>query len=352
MTTGRDGDEVNVAEETPHDAVGAYVLDALPEDERAAFVAHLATCEACRREVAQLTPVVALLPRLLELDDDVDEGAGGSGQAPPLPSPDLRDRILEAARVEGRPAVEPETAAEPAPQRIESPFAPQEPIAFPPPKAESRGRGGTGTGSGMAPATPWETMGRFGSGWLAAAALAIVAVGAVIWALSLQGTIDDKDQQLAAQNQQLADKDRQIADFRRQANASAWHLVPGSSDQANQSGTLLYSLPDQTAALVVQNMPALPSDQVYQSWLIKGNNAPVPGPTFTVDDTGTGSVPIMGADTPSYNVVAVTQEPQGGSTSPTMPILLQGQLTGAAGALPGLGIAAVHLAPPEAESSH
>jgi anti-sigma-K factor RskA len=288
--------------------------------------------------------VVALLPRLLELDIDIDEGVGESGQAPPLPSPNLRDRILETARVEGRPAVEPETADEPAPRRIESPFAPQEPIVFPPPRADSRGRGGTGTGSGMAPATPWETMGRFGSGWLAAAVLAIVAVGAVIWALSLQSTIDDKDQQ-------LADKDRQIADFRRQANASAWHLVPGSSDQANQSGTLLYSLPDQTGALVVQDMPELPPDQVYQSWLIKGNNAPVPGPTFTVDDTGTGSVPIVGADTPSYNVVAVTKEPQGGSTAPTMPILLQGQLTGAAGALPGLGIAAVHLAPPDAERS-
>ncbi|MFJ5776417.1 anti-sigma factor domain-containing protein [Streptomyces sp. NPDC093094] len=47
--------------EDPHLAVGAYVLHALPPDEEAAFERHLDGCEACRREVAELTETVARL---------------------------------------------------------------------------------------------------------------------------------------------------------------------------------------------------------------------------------------------------------------------------------------------------
>ncbi|MFD6279337.1 anti-sigma factor domain-containing protein [Streptomyces sp. NPDC060209] len=47
----------------PHESSGAYVLHALPEDERRAFEAHLAECEACRREVAELQATAALLGR-------------------------------------------------------------------------------------------------------------------------------------------------------------------------------------------------------------------------------------------------------------------------------------------------
>jgi anti-sigma-K factor RskA len=345
VATDRDVDQLNQSEGEPHDAVGAYVLDALPEDERAAFAAHLRTCESCRREVAQLTPVVGLLPRLLELDLDVDEETGASAFVPPVPSSNLRDRILDAARAEGRPAVQPEVVAEPAPvqvvperpevserpERVESPFAPQEPVAFPPVRARGRIRGGVRT----APSTPWETLGRINAGWLAAAVMAIVAVGAIIYALALQGTIDDKD--------------REIAALRSRSTAVAWHLAPGGTDPASQSGTFLFSLPDQTGALVVRNMPQLAPDKVYQSWLIKGGNDPEPGPTFTVDASGTGSVPIVNAGATTYNIMAVTTEPTGGSPSPTSDILLAGELGGAAGALPALNIAAIQLTPPDGD---
>jgi anti-sigma-K factor RskA len=44
------------------DAAGAYVLGALPDDERRGFEAHLATCEACRAEVDELGGAADLLP--------------------------------------------------------------------------------------------------------------------------------------------------------------------------------------------------------------------------------------------------------------------------------------------------
>ncbi|BDH06260.1 MULTISPECIES: anti-sigma factor [Streptomyces] len=65
-----------------HDAVGAYVLDALPADERAAFENHLAACAACREEAAQLMEAVV-----------------GLAEAAPLgPDDAARARVLESIR--------------------------------------------------------------------------------------------------------------------------------------------------------------------------------------------------------------------------------------------------------------
>ena len=61
------------------DAVGAYVLGALPDDERHGFEAHLATCDACRTEVDELAGAAHALP----------------ASAPAmLPSPALKARIM------------------------------------------------------------------------------------------------------------------------------------------------------------------------------------------------------------------------------------------------------------------
>ena len=60
-----------------------YALGALDESERAAFDAHLATCEVCANEVRELREVAGLL------------SLGGRAVAPP---PGLRDRILDDAR--------------------------------------------------------------------------------------------------------------------------------------------------------------------------------------------------------------------------------------------------------------
>jgi anti-sigma-K factor RskA len=47
--------------ETVEDLLGAYALDAVPEDERRLVEEHLAVCEACRREVMEHRETVALL---------------------------------------------------------------------------------------------------------------------------------------------------------------------------------------------------------------------------------------------------------------------------------------------------
>jgi anti-sigma-K factor RskA len=61
------------------DSAGAYVLGAMPSEERAQFETHLATCPACREEVDDLRPAAEALPM---------------ASPPVLPPRALKDRIM------------------------------------------------------------------------------------------------------------------------------------------------------------------------------------------------------------------------------------------------------------------
>jgi hypothetical protein len=69
--------------------LGAYLLGALPAEERVRVQEHLRHCAGCRTELAELSP----LPGLLALVDPDDL------RSPPVtPSPDLFERVSAAAR--------------------------------------------------------------------------------------------------------------------------------------------------------------------------------------------------------------------------------------------------------------
>lgn len=80
-----------------HTLAGAYAADALPDDERRTFRAHLAVCDACTVEVRELQATTARLARAVA--------------EPPPPS--LRDAVLaEADRIrQERPATGPAATA-------------------------------------------------------------------------------------------------------------------------------------------------------------------------------------------------------------------------------------------------
>jgi len=69
----------------PHANVAPYALDALDADEEREFEEHLASCEACREELASLREATAAL------------AYGAVGPAPP---PELKERILAEANIE------------------------------------------------------------------------------------------------------------------------------------------------------------------------------------------------------------------------------------------------------------
>lgn len=72
-----------------HDLVGAYALDALDDEERRQFEAHLETCERCRTELAELEAGALALAESTRSD----------------PPPELRARVLEAVERKPQEAV-------------------------------------------------------------------------------------------------------------------------------------------------------------------------------------------------------------------------------------------------------
>jgi anti-sigma factor RsiW len=75
-----------------HELVAPYALDALDDDERERFERHLADCERCQTQLAELQEAVGALAYAAEGPD---------------PPPALRGRILDSARADGKAQVLP-----------------------------------------------------------------------------------------------------------------------------------------------------------------------------------------------------------------------------------------------------
>jgi hypothetical protein len=100
--------------------------------------------------------------------------------------------------------------------------------------------------------------------------------------------------------------------------------LTGTSGAPNASGIVKYN--GRTGTVVGSaNLPPLPSDKVYQLWLIPVNGAPISAGVFGVSDDGRGGV--VTAEVPANTAVkafAVTIEPAGGEAQPTGPKVLLG----------------------------
>jgi anti-sigma factor RsiW len=76
--------------------------------------------------------------------------------------------------------------------------------------------------------------------------------------------------------------------------------------------------------LVAEGLPALPAGRVYQLWTITGTAATSAGLlTPQVDGTAVLALPVS-PDAPRPDAFGVTIEPTGGSTAPTLPIVMLG----------------------------
>lgn len=174
-----------------HDLVAPYALDALEPSERDEFERHLANCERCRSQLAELQEATTAL-------------AFAEGADPP---PELRERILEAARAENGGQV----------------------LHFP------RRRW-------LLPATA-----------TAAAAAAVAAIAVGLWATSLSRDLDRERsaKEGYARAVQLLGSGAQVTAL---TNA--------------EGGLLVNSIGE--AALVVCGLEPAPSNMVYEAWVIQG----------------------------------------------------------------------------------
>lgn len=277
---------------------GALALGAALPDEVQAARAHLSGCPRAHNLLRELTATASLLAEAVE---------------PAEPPARLRGRILTAVRAEKEAAATAAIAekAEDAPdglpvslrprplREVASPVRPSPlvtPAAEEPrplqvaPAAARRSRG---------PA-PW-------TGWLAAAAVLLAAVGLGVWNLQLRGDLDERDDRLAALS-----RGGVIAPF-----------AAASPEQAAVRGYLVR--PAQGAPVaVLQGLGPAPEGRVYQFWAIKGGTA---RPLETLTPTAGRASVVPLSDLGDAELVGITIE-QGPQQQPSSAPVLTATLAG------------------------
>jgi anti-sigma-K factor RskA len=243
------------------DDLALLALGALQGEERVTLEKHLEGCPACRRELERLRGDMALL------------ALSAAGPAPPSRS---RERLLKVIAQEPR-------AQKTAERRSSWTFLP----------------------------------------WLAAAALLLVA--GFFWQQSdrlAQRVAQLQDE--SGQQQAQLERAREVVSTLTSTDALRVTLVAAQAPPQPQ-GKAIYVRDRSSLIFLASNMPALPPQRIYELWLIPTNGAPIPAGVFKPDARGSATVvePPLPAGVEA-KAFAITVEPEQGSSTPTMPIVMTG----------------------------
>ncbi len=157
--------------------------------------------------------------------------------------------------------------------------------------------------------------GRIGWAMRIAAVLAIVVLGG--WNLLLQndlGAARRFDQAVAT-----------VISAAAQPGSRPVVLAPAEGSQASGIAAVR---PDGSVVLAMRDLPPTAGTQVYETWVIVPDSAPVAVGGFTVDANGTAGFTTRPADAPPGATIAVTREPKAGNTAPEGPIVSAGVAAG------------------------
>jgi anti-sigma factor RsiW len=268
------------------DLAPPYVLGALEEAEMASVREHLATCPESHAEFEELGGVVPYL-----LDDP-----GLELFEPPAA---LGERIMAAAAAD--------LAARPAPTADRTtPVAERTtPAAIPFPTAEEREARETRAERTRSRTSPFEWVVRI------AAVVAIVALGA--WSLRLQGQVTDLENQVSAA-EEYRSAVALVLDVAAQPGSQTALLAP--VEPGGPRGIAAVAS-DGSIQFAMDDLAPTEGSQVYETWAIVGDEAPVPLGSFTVDASGTASFTSKQGPAEPGLTVAVSREPSAGATTPT-----------------------------------
>jgi anti-sigma-K factor RskA len=250
--------------ESLHALSGAYVVDALDDDERATFEAHLPGCLDCQREVASLREATTLL-------------ADESALAPP---PALRSSVL--AGIKNIRPLAPETGRHGAED--------DEP-------ASAESTEGESTKGESATVLPFRPRGsRMARMLVAAAAVVAIAGGAVYqpW-----NDNNPPSANLSAVDQVLSAADAQKVSL---------------SFKDGSSATVYRSITKGKAVLLTDGMALPPNGKAYEVWLQDSKGTMLPA--GMMKPQGDNKMLLEG-DAAKATAVGITVEPQGGSKAPT-----------------------------------
>ena len=278
----------------PDDLV-LYAMQLLPEDDAATITSHLEQCDDCRAELARVHDDLAVYASSVDV------------KSPPAAA---RQRLIQQVAREKkivsthRPAQSPSricpspplaAALCPSPRRYLSPTAP---LAAP----SSSGPVGA---SQQASPWPWDS------------------------SIGDRSTLRDNLALQASQIQHLnadAASAHQLMDALTDPKAVRVALTITPQLKAAPIGGVTYNPEKGTLIFLASNLDPLQALKTYELWVIPADgSAPVPAGTFHPDDQGNASV-IM-PDLPkgvAAKAFGVTVEPDGGSQTPTLPIIMSG----------------------------
>ena len=141
--------------------------------------------------------------------------------------------------------------------------------------------------------------------------MAIAALGA--WNFQLQGQVSDlRDQVTASRTYQTAIASVLEVAFREGSQTAIMQPQQGGGPR----GIAAVS-PDGSIQFALQDLAPTSGNQVYETWAIVGDDAPVPLGSFTVGASGTASFTSRAGPAVPGVVVAVSREPAAGATAPT-----------------------------------
>ncbi|HEX7223128.1 MAG TPA: anti-sigma factor [Candidatus Limnocylindrales bacterium] len=257
------------------DLAGGFVLGALEPAEEAAVREHLRTCDEPHPEFAELGGVVPYLAESGDFD-------------PVEPPAALRDRIMAAAAAEGSAATSTGSTAAALPAAA--------PIPFPGASERAARRGRT---------SPLDWAFRI------AAVVAIAALAG--WNLLLQQDLG-----------RAREYDNAVASVVAAAGEPGSQTVILTPAEGASARGIAAVRDDGSVVLALRDLAATSGTQVYETWLIVGDAAPVAVGGFTVGADGTGTFTTEPADAPPGAVVALTLEPNAGNTAPMGPVVASG----------------------------
>ncbi|MEU2111003.1 anti-sigma factor [Streptomyces sp. NPDC019507] len=255
-----------------HSDTGAYVLHALPEDERRAFEDHLAACAACAREVAELSESAARVAQPVTA----------------VPPEHLRRRVQE------RIAVTPQ-----------APYAPRAPREHP--EAEVP-RARPAAGESAPPRSRRSPVPRILQLALAACtALAVAFGGVAAWqyqaAEQARSQLRSAEERYAGVADVLAAPDVELHTQR---------LADGGT------GTIAVSRSQDAAVFFATGVPPLPVGQTYALWFSEDGAY---RPAGLVSGAEAQDMQMLNGPVSGATAVGITIEPVGGSAQPSGPPL-------------------------------
>lgn len=238
-----------------------YALRSLQGEERMVLEKHLQECAACRRELERLQGDMALL------------ALSTTGPAPPRRA---RQRLLQSV------AKEPRRDAVPVRKNRWA----------------------------MAP-------------WFALAALAVMVVVLLQRDSGLRQQIAGLQRESEQQQAQL-ERARDVVATLTSTDAMHVTLVEAKHPPQPQ-GKAIYLRDRGKLIFMANNMPALPPQKAYELWMIPTQGSPIPAGVFKPGSDG--SVMMIHPSMPpgvEAKAFAITIEPEAGSATPTMPIMMMG----------------------------